>query len=102
MKYAVDRTWADVVNFLPHERLEMVGWEAVQWSEQPLSGQDDVRFLVHSRRINWMGGEVSAFLRLAWVESSPCRFHEAADRHVGNMALPDEESVSVFVFVAHR
>lgn len=49
-----------------------------------------------------MGDEVSAFLRLPWVESSPCRFHEAADRHVGNMALTDEESVLVSVFVAHR
>ncbi len=49
-----------------------------------------------------MGDEVSAFLRLAWVESSLCRFHEAADRHVRNMALADEESVSVSVFVVHR
>ena len=102
MKYAVDRTWAYVVSSLPRGRLVMGGWGAVQWLQQPLREQDDVRFLVHSRRRDWMGDEVNEFLGLAWVESSPCRFHEAADRHVGNMAMADVESVSVFVFVAHR
>lgn len=102
MKCAVDRTWAYVVSSLPHGRLVTGGWEAVRWLGQPLSEQDDVRFLVHSRRRGWMVDEVNAFLRLAWVENSPCHFHEAADRHAGNMALADEESVSVFVFVAHR
>ena len=102
MKYAVDRTWAYVVNSWPRGRLVKGDWEAVQWLEQPLREQDDAKFLAHWRRKDWMGDGVSAFLRLAWVESNPCRFHEAADRHVGNTALPDEENVLVFVFVAHR